>query len=136
MSSPSLQGSSEGSTHRTDANDAAGEHRPSSVRITVIVQNRYTFGTGVVSGRQIKETANIPTDFALYRRLQRGNERILDDAPVELRNGDHFFARPPSNESQPGGRLEGATDVRRRTAGTRNEDPTSKATPSRRERRS
>lgn len=81
-----------------DAKDM-GENRPSRVRITVIVQNRYTFDTEVVTGNQIKETANIPAGFALYRRVQGGNEPIPDDAPVELHNGDHFFARPLSNVS-------------------------------------
>jgi hypothetical protein len=65
----------------------------------VIVQNRYTFDTEGVTGRQIKDSANIPAAFALYRRAQDGNEPIPDDAPVELRNGDHFFARPPSSVS-------------------------------------
>ena len=52
-----------------------------------------------VTGRHIKETASIPLGFALYRRVQGGNEPIRDDAQVELRNGDHFFARAPSNAS-------------------------------------
>lgn len=82
-----------------DAKDTGGENRPSRVRITVIVQNRYTFDAEVVTGKQIKETANIPAGFALYRRVQVGNEPIPDDAPVELHNGDHFFARPLSNVS-------------------------------------
>lgn len=67
------------------------------VRITVIVQNRYRFDTGRVTGAQIKKAANIPADFALYRRVQGGNEPILDDALVHLRNGDHFFARSSSD---------------------------------------
>ena len=67
------------------------------VRITVIVQNRYRFDTAPVTGAQIKEAANIPADFALYRRAQGGNEPIPDDALVQLRNGDHFFARPSSH---------------------------------------
>lgn len=83
----------------TNAKDTEGENRPPRVRITVIVQNRYTFDTEVVTGKQIKERANIPAGFALYRRVQGGNELIPDDAPVELRNGDHFFARPLSNLS-------------------------------------
>ncbi len=76
-----------------DRNDAGREDRPSSVRITVIVQNRYTFEIRQVTGRQIKETAGIPADFALYRRAQGGNEPIAD------RSGDHFFARPSSKAS-------------------------------------
>ena len=79
-------------------NDARSEDPPSRVRITVIVQNRYTFDTHRVTGRQIKETASIPLGFA-RRRVQGGNEPLRDDAHVELRNGDHFFARPSSNAS-------------------------------------
>lgn len=82
-----------------DANDTERENRPSSIRITVIVQNRYTFDTEVVTGQQIKVTANVPPGFALYRRAQGGNEPIPDDAPVELRNGDHLFARSSADAS-------------------------------------
>jgi len=82
-----------------DAKDIERKNRTSRVRITMIVQNRYTFDTEVVTGKQIRETADIPTGFALFRRVQGGNEPIADDAPVELRNGDHFFARPPSKVS-------------------------------------
>lgn len=83
----------------THGDDAGREDPPSSVRITVIVQNRYTFDSHLVTGRQIKETAGVPADFALYRRVQGGNEPIADDAEVEIHNGDHFFARPSSNAS-------------------------------------
>ena len=79
--------------------DARHEDRPSSVRITVIVQNRYTFDTRRVTGRQIRQTAGVQAGFALYRRAQGGNEPIADDAKVELHNGDHFFARPSSKAS-------------------------------------
>ena len=65
----------------------------------MVVQNRYTFDAYRVTGRQIKETAHIPPDFALFRRAQGGNEPIADDAQVELHGGDHFFARPSSNAS-------------------------------------
>ena len=82
-----------------DAKHAEGVSRPSRVRITVIVQNRHTFDTGLVTGRQIKDRANVPAGFALYRRVQGGNEPIPDDAQVELHNGDHFFARSTSSAS-------------------------------------
>ena len=81
------------------AKNAEGENRSPKIRITMVIANRYAFDTEVVTGKQIKETANIPAGFALYRRVQGGNEPIPDDAPVELRNGDHFFARPLSNVS-------------------------------------
>ena len=99
MSSSSIHESSDQNAEVAKRNDARREDPPSSVRITVIVQDRYTFDTHQVTGRQIKETARIPAAFALYRRMQGGNEPIRDDAHVELRNGDHFFARPPSNAS-------------------------------------
>lgn len=82
-----------------DAKGTEGENRPSGVSIMVVVATRYTFDTGEVTGRRIKETADVPADYALYRRVKGGNEPIPDDAPVELRNGDHFFARPLSNDS-------------------------------------
>ena len=99
MSSPSLHQGSDQSAAAPDAKHADGLSRPSGVRITVIVQNRSTFDTGLVTGRQIKEGAGVPAGFALYRRVQGGNEPIPDDAEVEVHTGDHFFARPFSSAS-------------------------------------
>jgi hypothetical protein len=93
MSSPSFHQSSDERT-AVPAKQADGLGRPSGARITVVVQHRYTFGTGLVTGRQIKEVANVPAGFALYRRVRGGNQPIPDDAQVELHHGDHFFARP------------------------------------------
>jgi len=45
-------------------------------RITVVIANRYAFDTEVVTGKQIKEKANIPAGFALYRRMRGGDESI------------------------------------------------------------
>ena len=99
MSSPSLDESSDQSAKGAHRHDARREDQPSSVRITVIVQNRYRFDNHRATGRQIRETAGVPADLALYRRAQGGNEPIADDAQIELHNGDHFFARPSSNAS-------------------------------------
>jgi hypothetical protein len=99
MRSPSLHESSDESTGVAHPKDARRKDRPSSVRITVIVQNRYRFDTPRVTGRQIRERVGLPADFALYRRAQGGNEPIAEDAQLELHNGDHFFARPSSNAS-------------------------------------
>ncbi len=90
---------SEESTDMAGTDDAGGEGRPSRIHVTVIIQNRYTFDTEVVTGKQIKEKASIPGGFFLHRRAKGGNELIRDDESVELRNGDHLFARPPSNAS-------------------------------------
>jgi hypothetical protein len=99
MSSPSLHESSNQSAAGVHRDDARRVDLPSSVRITLIVQNRYTFDTHRVTARRIRETAGVPPDFALYRRTPVGNEPIADDAHVELHNGDHFFARPSANAS-------------------------------------
>jgi hypothetical protein len=95
MSSSSLhRGSNEGADL---AGPSGAEGGPSTVRITVIVQNRYTLDAALVTGTQIKERANVPKGFVLYRRVKNGNEPIADDALIELHDGDHFFARSPSN---------------------------------------
>ena len=66
------------------------------IRVTVVA-NRYVFDTEVVTGRQIKERANLPEGFALYRRTRGGNESIRDDDKVDVHEGDHFFARPSAS---------------------------------------
>lgn len=70
------------------------DQRPASARITVIVQQRCFVAAGSRTGRQIKELAGIPADFTLYRKAKGGNELISDDDPIDIRDGDHFFARP------------------------------------------
>lgn len=82
-----------------DAKDTKAQDRPPRIHITVVIQNHYAFDTEVATGRQIKEKANIPAGFSLHRRVQGGNEPIHDNESVELRNGDHFFSRPPSKVS-------------------------------------
>jgi hypothetical protein len=90
------------------AKDAERENWSPRIRITVVIANRYAFDAEVVTGKQIKEKANAPAGFALYRRSRAGNESIRDDDTVELHDGDHFFARPPGvprapSEDQEGG---------------------------------
>jgi hypothetical protein len=77
--------------------DTKGTGGEGQVRISITVNDRHTFDTNVVTGRQIKEKANVPADFALYRRTHAGNESIPDDDTVELHDGDHVFARPPAS---------------------------------------
>jgi hypothetical protein len=79
----------------SQAKDAEGENRSPRIRVTVVIANRYAFDAEVVTGRLIKEKANVPAGCALYRRTRGGNESIHDDDTVELHDGDHFFARPP-----------------------------------------
>ena len=75
------------------ASEVEHEKRSPKICVTVVTANRYAFDTEVVTGRQIKEKASITAGFALYRRTRGGNESIHDDDSVELREGDHFFAR-------------------------------------------
>jgi hypothetical protein len=97
MSSPFLYPGADQRADVAHQKDARRESRTTSVRISVTIANRYTFDIEVVTGRQIKETAGVPEGFSLYRRGQGGNEWIADDEQVELRSGDHFFARPSSD---------------------------------------
>jgi hypothetical protein len=57
------------------------------------------FATDDVTGRQLKEKANIPLNYSLYRRHHGENEPICDNERVELHEGERFFSRPPSNVS-------------------------------------
>lgn len=65
----------------------------------VIDDKPYVFETDVVTGLVIKQTAGIPADYSLYRREHGANEPISNDEEVQLKEGDHFFSRPPSNVS-------------------------------------
>lgn len=97
MSSSSPHRDSDQTADVAGANGAERESGPKGVHITVIVQNRYTLDAGLMTGKQIKESADVPSGFVLYRRAKGGNVPIPDDALIEPHNGDHFFARPPAN---------------------------------------
>ncbi len=71
-----VHGRSKESTEVTVAKPLEGEGRPSRIHVTVVVANHYTFDTEVVTGKQIKEKANIPAPFSLHRRAKGGNEPI------------------------------------------------------------
>lgn len=79
--------------------DGGASPQPSKIRITVIIQNRYTFDTPEATGNEIKKKASIPADFSLHRRVKGGTESIPDEERVQVHDGDHFFAQPGS---QPG----------------------------------
>jgi hypothetical protein len=97
MSSSSPYRDSDQTADVAGANGVDHESGSSRVHITVIVQNRYTLDAGPTTGMHIKELANAPMGFVLYRRVKGGNEPISDHALIEPLNGDHFFARPPSS---------------------------------------
>ena len=72
--------------------------QPPKIRITVIIQNRYTLDSPEATGNEIKEKANIPADFSLHRRVRGGTESIADEERVQVHNGDHFFAQLRSQQ--------------------------------------
>ena len=78
--------------HLQEPHPADGDAQVSEARITVMIEKRLMI-EAAVTGRRIKELAEIPRDVALYRRAPGGNEPIHDDDSVEVRDGDHFFAR-------------------------------------------
>jgi hypothetical protein len=94
-------GSVESRDHLAGASAGGRESDPSRVRITVIVQNRCTLDARPTTGKQIKEKADVPAGFVLYRRVKGGNEPIADGALIEPHNGDHFFARPADRDGEP-----------------------------------
>lgn len=60
---------------------------------------KVTFDTDDATGAQIKAKAGVPPDYSLYLRAEGSNEPIADTEEVELKPGQHFFSRPPSNVS-------------------------------------
>lgn len=57
------------------------------------------FDTNTATGAQIKAKAGVPPNYSLYLRSRGSNEPIGDAEEVELKEGEHFFTRPPSNVS-------------------------------------
>lgn len=73
-------------------------HEPHHVQVR-INGTEYQFDTDDVTGRDIRQRGGIPDGYSLYRRRHGSNEPIADDERIELRSGDDFFSRPPSNVS-------------------------------------
>jgi len=60
---------------------------------------KVVFESDRATGAQIKAKADVPPDYSLYQRSEGRNEPIRDTEEVELKDGEHFFTRPPSNVS-------------------------------------
>lgn len=60
---------------------------------------KVSFETDDVTGAQIMAAAGVPPDYSLFLRAEGTNEPIAPTETVELKNGEHFFTRPPSNIS-------------------------------------
>jgi hypothetical protein len=60
---------------------------------------KVSFQADDVTGAQIIAAAGVPPDYSLFLRAEGSNEPIAPTETVELKNGEHFFTRPPSNIS-------------------------------------
>jgi hypothetical protein len=60
---------------------------------------RLSFTTDDATGAKILAAAGVPPDYSLFLRAEGSNEPIAPTETVELKNGEHFFTRPPSNIS-------------------------------------
>lgn len=64
-----------------------------------VYDKKISFATDDVTGAEIMASAGVPPDYTLFLRAAGSNEPIAPTETVELKNGEHFFTRPPSNIS-------------------------------------
>ena len=76
-----------------------GTRTKSETVLIFVNETRVSFETDDVTGAQIKSAASVPADYSLYRRAKGSNEPIGDAEQVDIKEGEHFFTRPPSNIS-------------------------------------
>lgn len=62
-------------------------------------KRKIEFDTDHVTGLQIKEKADVPTDYDLARRRGQKLELVTNDQTVEIKDGEHFVALPPGTIS-------------------------------------
>lgn len=74
-------------------------HMKSETVLIFVNDKKVSFETDDVTGAQIKSAAGVPADYSLYRRAKGSNEPIGDAEQVDIKEGEHFFTRPPSNIS-------------------------------------
>lgn len=73
---------------------------PKTEALEVFVNDKkVAFQTDDVTGAQILVAAGVPAGYSLFLREKGSNEPISDTEAVELKPGEHFFTRPPSNIS-------------------------------------
>jgi hypothetical protein len=60
---------------------------------------KISFSADDATGAQILAAAGVAPDYSLFLRAEGSNEPIAPTETVELKNGEHFFTRPPSNIS-------------------------------------
>lgn len=62
-------------------------------------REKVEFQTDHVTGLEIKQKANVPSDYDLARRQGQKLELITDNQTIKIRNGEHFVALPPGTIS-------------------------------------
>ena len=62
-------------------------------------KRKVVFENELVTGLQIKQRANVPSDYDLARRQGQKLELITDNQTITIKNGEHFVALPPGTIS-------------------------------------
>ena len=69
------------------------------VEITKTDQRKLEFNEDQVTGRQIKEAAEIPLENDLAVRNEGKLELVTNDQTITIKNGLHFISLPPGTIS-------------------------------------
>ena len=62
-------------------------------------KRKVEFDKEQVTGKEIKEGAQVPLDSDLAQRVQGRLELVTNEQTVTIKNGDHFVALPPGTIS-------------------------------------
>lgn len=69
------------------------------VEIDRNTQKKLEFETSAVTGRDIKQAADVPLENDLARRQGQKLDLVTNDQPITIKNGDHFVVLPPGTIS-------------------------------------
>lgn len=69
------------------------------VEVSKTDKRKLEFDHAEVTGREIKEKANVPLDTDLARRVEGKLELVTNDERITIKNGDHFVVLPPGTIS-------------------------------------
>jgi hypothetical protein len=69
------------------------------VEVSKTDKRKLEFHHAEVTGKEIKDRADVPLDSDLARRVEGKLELVTNDETVTIKNGDHFVALPPGTIS-------------------------------------
>ena len=69
------------------------------VEVTKQDHRKVEFDIDRVTGREIKQKANVSLDDDLGRREQGNLVKVENDEPITIKDGDHFVVFPPGTIS-------------------------------------